>query len=46
MVFIMLFSIFGIYGINLDIVNAQSGMATVKRVRKIKYPSAFGDYST
>ena len=46
MVFIMLFSIFGIYGINLDIVNAQSGMATVKRVRKIKYPSALGDYST
>ena len=46
MIFIMLFSIFGIYGINLDIVNAQSGMATVKRVRKIKYPSALGDYST
>ena len=45
-VFIMLFSIFGIYSINVDTVNAQSGLATVKRVRKINYPSALGNYST
>lgn len=46
MVFIMLFSIFGIYSINIDTVNAQSGMATIKRIRNIKYPSALGSYST
>ena len=46
MVFIMLFSIFGIYSINIDTVNAQSGMATIKRIRNIKYPSALGNYST
>lgn len=46
MVFIILFSIFGIYSINIDTVNAQSGMATIKRIRNIKYPSALGSYST
>lgn len=46
MVFIMMFSIFGIYSINVDTVNAQSGLATVKRVRKINYPNALGNYST
>ena len=46
MVFIMLFSVFGIYNINVGTVNAQSGMATIKRIRNIKYPSALGNYST
>lgn len=46
MVFIMLFSVFGIYNINVGTVNAQSGMATIKRIREIKYPSALGNYST
>ncbi|MDD8057030.1 MAG: SpaA isopeptide-forming pilin-related protein, partial [Thomasclavelia ramosa] len=46
MVFIMLFSVFSIYNISVDTVNAQSGMATIKRIRNIKYPSALGDYST
>lgn len=46
MVFIMMFSIFGIYSINVDTVNAQSGLATVKRVRKINYPNTLGNYST
>lgn len=46
MVFVMLLSFFGIYSINVDTVNAQSGMATIKRIRNIKYPSALGNYST
>lgn len=46
MVFVMLLSVFGIYSINVDTVNAQSGMATIKRIRNIKYPSALGNYST
>ncbi|MCR1958928.1 SpaA isopeptide-forming pilin-related protein [Thomasclavelia ramosa] len=46
MVFIMVFSVFGICNLNVNSVSANSGNIPIKRIREIKYPSALGDYST
>ncbi|RGD76317.1 hypothetical protein DXB93_18895 [Thomasclavelia ramosa] len=46
MVFIMLFSVFDICSLNINSVSANSSTIPIKRIRKIKYPSALGNYST